>query len=53
MSSTETSRPYQGHIMRICEEYAINEMSSNVNPAAMRPIRLPIYSRLENIVGTV
>lgn len=35
--STETSRPYQGHIMNICEEYAMKQMRQRTKLTIIRP----------------
>jgi hypothetical protein len=43
-SSTESTRPYHGHIMKICEEYAMKMMRDVVKPTQMRPRRRPMAS---------
>ena len=42
MSSTESMLPYQGHMIKICDEYAMKEMRSVTKPTNILPNTLPI-----------
>jgi len=47
-SSTDNSRPYQGHIIKIWEEYDIKAMRDIVKPTQIRPTSLPV---MKNVRG--
>lgn len=45
MSSTERVLPYQGHMIKIWEEYAMKEIRSVTKPTNILPNVLPIEGR--------
>lgn len=48
MSSTESSRPYHGHITKICGEYAMKHIRDDVKPTNSLPTKRPMQAALEN-----
>ena len=48
INSTDRTRPYQGQIMNIWEEYAMKAIKHDVNPTHRRPSRRPIVHWLPN-----
>ena len=48
INSTDMTRPYQGQIMNIWEEYAMKAIKHDVNPTHRRPSRRPIVHWLPN-----
>lgn len=49
MSSIESSRPYQGHITKICGEYAMKQMRHVVKNTNSRPVSRPMRNQSQEM----
>jgi hypothetical protein len=45
MRSTDSTRPYHGHIMNIWDEYEMNAISAQTSPTTIRPSARPMVAK--------